>query len=140
MFRLFLIALIVLAASLWIDPDWNKDTRALVLRLREGDEISQVFQERAAKLGRRMIDAATEAGVPPVASGPNDDSREEREEKAQKAPRESRSQVVPDWPNAESAVQALRDSEITNEERGALDQLINQKLSETGSNAQPGGY
>lgn len=75
MFRFLLIAFVCAAAAAVIEPSWNSEGRALVLRLRSGGELTDFVRAQSRALGRRAAEAleerlgSDEAGVestPPV--------------------------------------------------------------------------
>ena len=70
MLRLALLIVLGVVAVVWVEPRWQPDERALTLRLRDGDEITDLLRERARDLGQRATRAASgEPSLPPVGAG-----------------------------------------------------------------------
>ncbi len=71
--------LLCAAAAALIEPSWNSAGRALVLRVRSGDELGEFVRARSRALGRRAAEAleqrlgpdeADSGSTPPVGAAP----------------------------------------------------------------------
>ena len=70
MFRLLFILTLAFAASVWIEPRWNGESKELILRLRQPNEIFAVVREQARALGKRVVEAAGDQIEPAPVSAP----------------------------------------------------------------------
>ncbi len=68
MIRLLGLAVLVLAAAVWIEPTVVPDQRVLILRLRDTSEVIQAARQRSRSWGARAVDAVRAADTPDVAS------------------------------------------------------------------------
>ncbi len=115
MFRVVLLAILVVAAVVSVDVSWDERTRAITLRLRDSEEVTILFRRRAAGLGERAIQAVRGTG--------------EAEEAA--------ADVATRRPPVGAGGEASGDG-LTRKDREALDRLIEEKLRET-PRAAPAG-
>lgn len=106
--RLLLIVIVAVAAFIWVDPLWNRETRTLALRIRSGDEISALVRSRGVLFANRLAQELREEL--PSAELPELDFRP----------------PVGAGPPGQSG----RSERISVGEQGALDSLIDQKTRE----------
>ena len=121
MFRLLLVVLMVVAAVAAVDAQWNKDSHSLTLRLREKDEVIALIRDRALSLGEEAVRAASKA------TG----SKETREGTLAKG-----AGTPPPAHVGAPAAEILDD--LTQEDRRALDDLIEMKIRESAGGTPAG--
>ena len=111
MFRLLILVILVIGAVTAIEARWNRETRALSLRVRDEKEIVAMLRDRALSLGERAVKAASEVGAEAVVTGSG---------------------------TAPAHVGAARQQgldRLTPEDRRALDRLIEEKMREKAGGA-----
>jgi hypothetical protein len=70
--RLLLLLIACAAAVIWIEPRWDRSSRALTLRLRSPTELRALAHAGSQTLGRRALEELDERmGPPPVSTGPS---------------------------------------------------------------------
>ncbi len=108
MFRVVLLVILVVAAVVSVDSSWDEQTRAVTLRLRDGEEVAILLRRRALSLGESAIQAARGTG------------------EAERAAADPATRRPPVGAGGEASSDGL-----TREDREALDRLIEEKLRET---------
>ena len=66
--RLLGLAVVLLAATVWVEPTLVPDQRLLILRLRDTSEVIQAARQRSRSWGARAADAVASPDTPDVAS------------------------------------------------------------------------
>ncbi len=66
--RLLGLAVLLLAATVWVEPTVVPDERLLILRLRETNEVIKAARQRSRSWGARAVDAVVSPETPDVAS------------------------------------------------------------------------
>lgn len=96
-----MLLLVLAVGVVWIDASWRSDDRTLLLRVRDGAEVTARLAQVVRSAGERILSAAGEEKTPPVAAAaaarPGEGSPDER---------------------------------LTREDRARLDRLVEEKLSE----------
>jgi hypothetical protein len=114
--RLFVLIIVVVAAVIAVDASWDKDSRSLMLRLRDEKELVAFVRDRALSLGQKAFQAVSETTSP-------------KESLERTAGRES----TP--PAHVGAGGSGRVDKLTQEDRRALDRLIEERIRERGAPA-----
>ena len=68
MLRLLGLGVLLLAATVWVEPTVVPDERLLILRLRDTSEVIQAARQRSRSWGARAVDAVGSPDTPDVAS------------------------------------------------------------------------
>jgi hypothetical protein len=121
LFRLLLIVIIVVAALIAVDAQWNKDSHSLTLRLREKDEAISLIRDRALSLGEEAVRAASRA------------TGSERAREGTLA----EGAGTPQPPHVGAPASGILD-DLTQEDRRALDDLIEMKIRESAGGTPAG--